>query len=218
MAISIISREEPNYQYDLFSAFNSDNAEMAAKKSGFLDINKTSGSQDIIGIIEEELDKYGLLSSLFVEFNLVGSLLEPDNPDKLNSLVYIRQENGSNFSQNIKKYSDSIIKEFANKRKYTLFFHPDVFIDPKNPQVCYSIIDKRVNVQFESKEEEADYYKEVYGDINRFLGKATFPRDYYTILSKASEIREKNIDVNKELSDFHKYYHYLIVMIVLVCT
>lgn len=211
MAISIISREEPNYQYDLFSAFNSDNAEMAAKKSGFLDINKTSGSQDIIGIIEEELDKYGLLSSLFVEFNLVGSLLEPDNPDKLNSLVYIRQENGSNFSQCIKKYSDSIIKEFANKRKYTLFFHPDVFIDPKNPQVCYSIIDKRVNVQFESKEEvEADYYKEVYGDINRFLGKATFPRDYYTILSKASEIREKNIDVNKELSDFHKYYHYLI--------
>ena len=113
MAICILNGEQFKYEFDLFSAFNSEDAETAAKESGFF---------NIINLIEKELKDNGLLSSLFVEFNLMGSLLSTDRPDKLNSLVYIRQEEDSGFAEKIKKYSDSIISDFVKNKHFTLSF------------------------------------------------------------------------------------------------
>lgn len=205
MAINIINSEDNKYRYDLDAAFKSNNIEFAAEKSGFL---------HIVSIIEEELKKEGLLSSLFVEFNLVGTILALDTPNKLNSLVYIR-EGDLHFADRIKKYSDSIIDQFVKEREYTLFFHPEVFIDPQKPQACYSIIENAIeekSIQYKDdiKKRKNDYYSRLSSDGNVYIGQTSFDRDYYTILDKASEIREKGISVNEELTEFHKLYHYVI--------
>ena len=205
MAINAISLEDYKYRFDLAAAFSSDDIKITAKKSGFL---------HIVDLIEDELRKKNLLSSLFVEFNLVGTILAPDTPNKLNSLVYIREGN-PHFADRIKNYSDSIIEQFVKERKYTLFFHPEVFIDPQKPQVCYSVIKNAIEereIQYidDITKIKKDYYTKFSTDANIYIGKASFDRDYYTILDKASKIREKGIDVNDELTEFHKLYHYVI--------
>lgn len=205
MAINAISLEDYKYRFDLAAAFSSDDIKITAKKSGFL---------HIVDLIEDELRKKNLLSSLFVEFNLVGTILAPDTPNKLNSLVYIREGN-PHFADRIKNYSDSIIEQFVKERKYTLFFHPEVFIDPQKPQVCYSVIKNTIEereIQYidDITKIKKDYYTKFSTDANIYIGKASFDRDYYTILDKASKIREKGIDVNDELTEFHKLYHYVI--------
>lgn len=205
MAINIISSESYKYKYDLAAAFSSQDVEYTAEKSGFFHILK---------IIEEELKEKNLLSSIFVEFNLVGTILSPDTPNKLNSLVYIR-ENESGFAENIKCFSNSIINHFIKKRNYTLFFHPDVFIDQENPQVCYSVINKQLedtDIPFKNEiiKKNHDYYQKISNADNLFIGKATFDRDYFTLLNQASQIRDKGIDVEEELLEFHKLYHFFI--------
>lgn len=205
MAINVINSEDYKYRFDLAAAFKSDDIGFTAENSGFL---------YMVSLIEDELKKRNLLSSLFVEFNLVGTILAPDTPNKLNSLVYIR-EGDPCFADKIKKYSDSIIEQFVKERKYTLFFHPEVFLDPQRPQVCYSIIndtieEKDIQYKDDISKNKKDYYTRLSPANNIFIGKASFDRDYYTILEKASKIREKGISVNEELSEFHKLYHYVV--------
>lgn len=205
MAINRISKESYKYKYDLAAAFNNNDIKYTAKKSGFF---------HILQIIIDELKDKNLLSSLFVEFNLVGTILSPDSPNKLNSLVYIR-ENDLNFADNIKCYSDSIINQFIEERNYTLFFHPDVFIDPESPQVCFSIIDKQLNesdLPFKNGivNKKHDYYQKISNSDNFLIGEAIYDRDYSILLNQASKIRAKGIDVDNELLEFHKLFHYFI--------
>lgn len=131
-----------------------------------------SGLSDVTKIIQKELSDRELLGSFFIEMNFIGTLLEPKEPNTLNSLVYVREgikKNGNcsvtpNFADNVLCYSNAVIKALEKKDKFSLYYHPDLFIDPKEPSVPYSVIDPHSKTrailedleQFKFKKEEMD--------------------------------------------------------------
>lgn len=126
-------------QYDFASAIH----DKEILKTFFM-----SGLSDVANIVQKELDNRKLLGSLFIEMNFIGTLLETKEPNILNSLVYIRegvkQEDGvsmtPNFADNIQRYSNALTKALNKKYGFSLLFHPDIFIDIKEPSVPYSVI------------------------------------------------------------------------------
>lgn len=201
-----------------------------------------SGLHDVAKIIQKELADRNLLDSLFIEMNIIGTLLEEKNPNMLNSLVYIREGLKQNeeesstphFAENVQKYSNAIIKELYKKFGYTIFYHPDVFIDQKEPQVPYSVIEPHVGskaklhlveeLEEERKQRELQYHNlglfEMDFDTNNsgsepwvggkakiVVGNSQFKRDYEDIIDTAKSIREKRVDVKNAIHQFHRYYH-----------
>jgi len=126
-------------QYDFASAIH----DKEILKTFFM-----SGLSDVANIVQKELNDRKLLGSLFIEMNFIGTLLETKEPNILNSLVYIREgikpKDGlsmtPNFADNIQHYSNALTKALNRKYGFSLLFHPDIFIDIKEPSVPYSII------------------------------------------------------------------------------
>lgn len=136
-------------QFDFASAIYDKNILETFYKSGLL---------DVANIVQKELNDRKLLGSLFIEMNIIGTLLEAKEPNILNSLVYIREglkqdEKGDsysitpNFTDNVQTYSNAVIKALERKYHFSLFYHPDIFIDPKEPSVPYSVIDSHAKTK-----------------------------------------------------------------------
>lgn len=107
-----------------------------------------SGLADVANIVQKELYDRQLLGSLFIEMNFIGTFLESKEPNTLKSLMYIREgisENDGlstapNFADNIQHYSNALTQALNKKYGFPLLYHPDIFIDLKEPSVPYSII------------------------------------------------------------------------------
>ena len=189
-----------------------------------------SGLHDIACIIQKELFDRDLLDSVFVEFNVIGTLLDEKAPNILNRLVYIREgENSPGFSSNITKYSEQIVNELEegihDNKKFTLFNHPDIFIDQNAPKVHYSIIEhhkhSRAILNGEPKPAtpspyislgvvdamDSDSEKWVGGKAKIVLGNLHPKKNYEEILETAEEIRHRGDDAEFVLNQFHRYYH-----------
>ena len=201
-----------------------------------------SGLHDVAKIVQKELADRNLLDSIFIEMNIIGTLLEEKKPDMLNSLVYIREglkQNGEesstpHFAENVQTYSNAIIKELYKRFGYTIFYHPDVFIDQKEPQVPYSVIEPHVGskaklhlaeeIEEEKKQRKLQYHNLgllemdfdtedsgsepwVGGKARIVVGNSQFKRDYEEIIKTAKSIREKRVDVRNAIHQFHRYYH-----------
>ena len=156
-------------QYDFASAIH----DKEILKTFFM-----SGLSDVANIVQKELNDRKLLGSLFIEMNFIGSLLESKEPNILNSLVYIREgikqkDNLSitpNFADNIQRYSNALTKALNRKYGFSLLYHPDIFIDLKEPSVPYSIIAPHAKTKatlydleepkFKKKEIDADIKEE----------------------------------------------------------
>ena len=156
-------------QYDFASAIH----DKEILKTFFM-----SGLSDVANIVQKELNDRKLLGSLFIEMNFIGSLLESKEPNILNSLVYIREgikqkDNLSitpNFADNIQHYSNALTKALNRKYGFSLLYHPDIFIDLKEPSVPYSIIAPHAKTKatlydleepkFKKKEIDADIKEE----------------------------------------------------------
>jgi len=189
-----------------------------------------SGLHDIACIIQKELFERNLLDSVFVEFNVIGTLLDEKAPNILNRLVYIREgEESPGFSSNITKYSEQIVNELEDgthdNRKFTLFNHPDIFIDQNAPKVHYSIIEHHKHSRAILNEEpkpatpspyislgfvdamDSDSEKWVGGKAKIVLGNLHSKKNYEEILETAEAIRNRGDDAEFVLNQFHRYYH-----------
>lgn len=202
-----------------------------------------SGLLDVANIVQKELSDRNLLGSLFIEMNIIGTLLEDKEPDILNSLVYIREgmkpdkeeSLTPNFARNVQLYSNPIINALKKKHGFTIFYHPDIFINQKLPQVPYSVIDPHVgskatlNLDEELKEErtkralqyhdlgilekidsitsDPDIEPWTGGRARIVLGNSKFKRDYEGIIETAKAIRKKGMGVDKAIHEFHRYFH-----------
>ena len=190
-----------------------------------LKIYEKSGLKKVAGIIKKALNDRGILHSVFIEFNILGTILDLTAPEKLNSFVYILDPSlDKNFSRNVQLYATPIINWLFNEQ-YTLYHHPDIFIDPEQPQVVYSLIEEPntieqdivIKIEKEKERQLKDYKLTNYkskayvrkGDS--YIGNIKFERKYEDILSQANKFMENsNKTVEKEIYEFHKYYHYYI--------
>jgi len=187
---------------------------------------RVSGLKYIISEIEREFQKHNISDTFFIEFNLLGTLLDVDNKERLTSFVYVKdpsaidkQEN--NFSDNIVKYSSSIIKRLFEK-DYTLFHHPDLFFDPKSAHTIYSVCsgkeidDKEVDKVTSSIVNYSSEYKMIEGKKRR-AGSIMFFRNYKKVGKEAEKIRTRHEegDEHYSLSEaslmLHRYYHQFII-------
>lgn len=190
-----------------------------------------SGLHDIACIIQKELFDRRLLDSVFIEFNVIGTLLDEKGPNILNRLMYIREgDEAPGFSTNVIKYSEQIVKELENGehdgRSFTLFNHPDIFIDQNAPKVHYSIIEQHRHSRAILKEEnpsvegaspynvlgvmdrmDSDSEKWVGGPAKIVLGNLHLEKDYDDILETADEIRRRGDDAELVINEFHRFYH-----------
>lgn len=132
--------------------------DFASATKDILETYYKSGLFDVAKIVQKELYDRKLLGSLFIEMNIIGTLLDTKEPNILNSLVYIGEgikqdkkgENYSvtpNFADNVQTYSNAVIKALERKYGFSLFNHPDIFIDPKEPSVPYSVIDSHTKTK-----------------------------------------------------------------------
>lgn len=132
--------------------------DFASATKDILETYYKSGLYDVAKIVQKELYDRMLLGSLFIEMNIIGTLLDTKEPNILNSLVYIGEgikqdkKGGSysvtpNFADNVQTYSNAVIKALERKYGFSLFYHPDIFIDPKEPSVPYSIIDSHAKTK-----------------------------------------------------------------------
>lgn len=197
-----------------------------------------SGLHEISTIIQKELSSRGLLDSLFIELNIIGTLLEEKTPNVLNSLTFIREgytDDGVEsttplFADNVKLYSNPIIRKLYKKFGYTIFYHPDIFIDQGEPKVPYSIIDphakSKAQLSLDEEIQEALSKASPYHELTDFkmqsdsepswvsgparilVGNSRFQRDYEGIVKTAVSIRELGISVQDAIHEFHRYYHY----------
>lgn len=195
-----------------------------------------SGMHDVACIIQKELFKRDLLDSLFIELNLIGTLLEEKSPNVLNSLTFIREQPSkdghltSEFARNVQKYSNAIIKELYSQHGFTIFYHPDIFIEQERPKIPYSIIEphrksrvKELDLNDEPQdiknsaypyhdlglcEMDSDAEPWVGGKAKIVVGNSQFKRDYEGIVETAESIRKKGTSVEEAMHQFHRYYHF----------
>lgn len=104
-----------------------------------------SGLKIISEIIEGYIKE--IADGVFIEYNLLGSVLDNNvkGESKLSSFTYTRENTFSpNFNENICKYTTAIIDALYD-HDFTLFHHPDLFIDAIIPKVVYSLINEDDN-------------------------------------------------------------------------
>ena len=183
-----------------------------------------SGVNEIASIICKSLSERGLLSSFFFEYNLLGSILDENTMNKLTSFLYVREDPQAanhSFVSNIIKYNNAVIDYFQKRDNYTLFYHPEVFIDPSQPKVLSSIVESETGQFSINQDTEAQIedlispmpLKEM-GTIDeskQWVGCVQFEgRDYDSILAKSGAINRKDNPGHESIHEFHLTLHHFV--------
>lgn len=183
--------------------------------------------------ISEEVQKqFGeIADAYFLEFNILNTLLDPDNQGRLSSFTFItdsvNNDNKNVFARNVIKYATPIINTLFEE-DYTLFFHPEVFLQQKDAKVIYSVIDSKPKVSsdlvssIEGASENFYLPEFKYLDsIKSYAGRISFKREYEALLREAHRLKllmdSKDPEISGKYSvssaqvEFHKYYHHFII-------
>lgn len=219
-------------EYDFAKALS-----INAKEIGVEERIRLSGINTIAKIINEALaekkfdEEQGdgtsirFASSLYIEYNVLGSILDSNTSNQLTSFMYI-QSNEENpgkdsFVQKTIEYTNSVIDYSKSIDTYTLFYHPDVFINPEKPQVLYSIIGPE-GVGDGSKYQRLDQWIAQHAsnplclipsDSNASIrrGTVSFPdRTYESIIKDSGEIDRINDQGDNAIHRFHQRIHHLV--------
>ena len=182
-------------------------------------------------IAEIVLDKiHDISSSFYFEYNILGTLLDDVTNNKLTSFLYLKTEDGKNadfgFINRVISDNNPVINYVLENDGYTLFYHPDVFIDASSPMVNFSILGPEVSVSKEDQDlfeqldkgvhlSEADKLNVNKEDAlnNVWRGVVQFDRDYEIMLRKVQSLKQKKLfpPVEKSVQYFHKLLHHRVV-------
>lgn len=187
-----------------------------------------SGINTIANVINDALNNANngkpFADALYFEYNVLGSILDGNTSNQLTSFMYLQsnvaEPEKDIFVQNTIKYTNSIIEFSKTVDHYTLFYHPDVFIDPEAPQVLFSVVrpeDGKVH-EFDDlddwiKNNDIEELPLIPNDPKSRIRQGTVQfknRTYESILSITREIKLEKKPGEDALDRFHQLFHHCV--------
>lgn len=185
-----------------------------------------SGIDTIANVINDALnfayDNKPFADAFYFEYNVLGSILDSNTSNQLTSFMYLQSNEAEpgkdTFIQNTIKYTNSIIEFSKTVDHYTLFYHPDVFIDPELPQVLLSVIGPEDcgGREFDDLDDwinkkDLEELTLIPNDPNARIRRGTVQfrnRTYESILTITGETKLTGITGEDALERFHRLFHH----------
>ena len=104
------------------------------------DVFKYTGIEYVADRVRHYLLQTNIARNIFVEYSLVSSTLDPDDPDKLQCCSFIINKD-ERFKVNIEKYYTSCIDKTEKDLKISIYQHPEFIYNIDTKKKAYNISD-----------------------------------------------------------------------------